>query len=103
MIHERNIKAYICGTLAPDIDPATLPADIDLLSTGVIDSLSLVRLVIWIEEEYDIPIGDIEIAPEEFSSVEMINAFIERYTISGVARTKGVNNENEVELLTLTT
>lgn len=102
MIHEQNIKDYICGMLAPDIDQAMLPADADLLSTGVIDSLSLVRLVIWIEEEYDIPIGDIEIAPEEFSSVQMINAFIERYTISGVARTKDVNNENEVGI-TLTT
>jgi len=99
MINEQNIKTYICEQLAPDIDPATLPADIDLLSTGIIDSLSLVRLVVWVEEEYDIPMGDIEIAPEDFNSVEMINAFIERHTISDDARTKDVNHENEVELI----
>ena len=85
MIHEQNIKAYISEELAPDINPASLPTDIDLLATGVIDSLSLVRLVAWIGEEYDIPIADMEIAPEDFSSVEKVNAFIERHTVSGVA------------------
>jgi len=82
MINEQNIKAYICEQLAPDIDPATLPDDIDLLSTGIIDSLSLVRLVVWVEGEYDIPMSDIEIAPEDFNSVERINAFIKRHTLS---------------------
>ncbi len=51
MNNEQRIKTYICEKLAPDIDPITLPTDIDLLSSGVIDSLSLVRLVVWIEEE----------------------------------------------------
>lgn len=99
MINEQNIKTYICEQLAPDIDPAALSADIDLLSTGIIDSLSLVRLVVWIEEEYDIPMGDIEIAPEDFNSVEMINAFIDRHSPASLARTKAVNSANEVELL----
>ena len=95
MNNEQRIKAYICEKLAPDIDPITLPTDIDLLSSGVIDSLSLVRLVVWIEEEYDILMGDIDIAPEDFSTVEMINVFIKRHTISGVTKTRYVNNEVE--------
>jgi acyl carrier protein len=85
MIHEQSIKSYICTELASDIDPASLPSDIDLLSTGIIDSLSLVRLVAWIGDEYDIPIGDLDIAPEDFNSVEKINTFIELNTASGVS------------------
>lgn len=76
MIYVQSIKAYICDELAPDIDPEMLPVDFDLLSTGIIDSLSLVRLVVWIEEEYAIPMGDIEITPEDFRSVEKVSAFI---------------------------
>jgi D-alanine--poly(phosphoribitol) ligase subunit 2 len=85
MNNKQNIKDYICEQLAPDIDSASLPDDLDLLSTGVIDSLSLVRLVVWVEEEYDIPMGEIEIAPEDFSSVEIINGFIERNTIANTS------------------
>ncbi|WP_129139393.1 acyl carrier protein [Modicisalibacter coralii] len=84
MTHEQSIKRYICEELAPDVDPATLPTDADLLGTGIIDSLSLVRLVAWIGEEYDIPIADIEIAPEDFNSVDKVKAFIEKHTVSGV-------------------
>lgn len=39
--------------------------------------------------------GDIDIAPEDFSTVEMINVFIKRHRISGVAKTRYVNNEVE--------
>ena len=84
MIYVQNIKTYICDELAPDIDPEKLPVDFDLLSTGIIDSLSLVRLVVWIEEEYNIPMGDIEIAPEDFRSVEKVNAFITRHSVSTI-------------------
>lgn len=85
MSHEQNIKSYICEELAPDVHPASLATDIDLLSTGIIDSLSLVRFVIWIGEEYNIPIDEMEIAPEDFRSVDKVNAFIELHTLSGVA------------------
>tara|TARA_R110001583_G_scaffold1956_1_gene14640 strand:- start:5844 stop:6101 length:258 start_codon:yes stop_codon:yes gene_type:complete len=84
MIHEQNIKAYICEELAPDIDPASLPTNIDLLSNGVIDSLSLVRFIIWIEEEYGISMDSIDIAPEDFGSVEKVSTFIELHTVSGI-------------------
>lgn len=84
MNNVQKIKTYICKNLAPDLDSLTLPSDVDLLSTGIIDSLSLVRLVVWIEEEFDIPMGEIEIAPEDFSSVEMICAFIQHQKEPGL-------------------
>jgi len=81
MSHEQTIKLYISEELAPDVDPSSLPSDIDLLSTGIIDSLSLVRLVSWIGDEFDIPVGDIEIAPEDFKSVTRVNDFIGRHSV----------------------
>ncbi|ERB65626.1 acyl carrier protein [Vibrio coralliilyticus OCN008] len=79
MNYRTEIKNYICGELAPDIAADTLPEDCDLIMTGVIDSLSLVRLVAWLEEEFEIPTGDIEIAPEDFSSIERIEQFIHEH------------------------
>lgn len=82
MIYLQNIKAYICDELVPDIEQDQLPVDTDLLATGIIDSLSLVRLVVWIEEEFDISMGDIEIAPQDFRTVEKVSAFIERHSVN---------------------
>ncbi|ENM5765452.1 acyl carrier protein [Vibrio mimicus] len=80
MNYSEEIKAYICKELAPDVSPEILPNDCNLLKTGVIDSLSLVRLVAWLENEYDIPTGDLEIAPADFSSVISINEFINKHS-----------------------
>ncbi|CZF77615.1 Phosphopantetheine attachment site [Grimontia celer] len=81
MNYSQEIKAYICEELAPDVSPEMLPSDCNLLKSGVVDSLSLVRLVAWIEEEYDIPTGELDIAPEDFSSVDSINEFIHKHSL----------------------
>lgn len=81
MNYINEIKAYICEELAPDVSPEMLPNDCDLLKTGVIGSLSLVRLVAWLEEEYDIPTGELEIAPVDFSSVLNIREFIGKHSM----------------------
>lgn len=80
MSHHQKIRAYIANELAPDTGAEDLPADYELVASGLIDSLALVRLVTWIESEYSIPLGDMNIAPQDFSSIEKINAFIKRST-----------------------
>lgn len=81
MNYINEIKAYICEELAPDVTPDELPNDCNLLTTGVIGSLALVRLVAWLEEEYDIPTGGLEIAPEDFNTVLNINKFIKTHAV----------------------
>lgn len=79
MKHAEKIKAFITSELAPDVETAELPDDYDIIANGVVDSLSLVRLVAWTGEEFDVPINDIELAPEDLSTVGKIHAFIERH------------------------
>lgn len=48
MTLRQTIKAFICEELlADDIAASELEDDYDLLGNGVVDSLSLVRLVAW--------------------------------------------------------
>lgn len=58
--------------------PALLPLadDTSLLENGVIDSLSLLRLVVFLEERFGIAVGDADLLPENFSSVNAICAYI---------------------------
>ena len=49
-----------------------------LIEDRVLDSLSLLRLIAFIEEEYDVAVLDGELVPENFQTVESIRAYIER-------------------------
>lgn len=79
-MHNKDvIKKYICTNFAPDIDTNDLADDCNLINSGLVDSLSLVRLIIWLEGEFNIAIADMEIAPEDFNSVEKIDFFIKKH------------------------
>jgi acyl carrier protein len=73
---ETIINDYISREFVQD--PALLPLadDTSLLENGVIDSLSLLRLVVFLEERFAIAVGDADLLPENFSSVNAICAYV---------------------------
>jgi acyl carrier protein len=46
------------------------------LDTGILDSLGILDLVHFLEEEFSIQIGDDELTPENFQSLELLTAFV---------------------------
>ena len=73
---ETVINDYISRELVPD--PALLPLadDAPLLDSGILDSLSLLRLVVFLEERFEITMGDADLLPENFASVNTICAHL---------------------------
>jgi acyl carrier protein len=73
---ETVINDYISRELVQD--PALLPLadDTSLLETGILDSLSLLRLVVYVEERFGIAVGDSDLLPENFASVDAICTYI---------------------------
>jgi acyl carrier protein len=61
----------------PDLPVEQLETNYDLLTGGVIDSLGVLRVLVWLEDTFQIPLDDAEIAPQSFRSVEVINDSIE--------------------------
>ena len=59
-------------------DPALLPLadDANLLDSGILDSLSLLRLVVFLEEQFGITMGDADLLPENFASVNAICVYL---------------------------
>ncbi|WP_329107640.1 acyl carrier protein [Micromonospora sp. NBC_01699] len=76
MAHEAEIRQFIVTAFAPDIPADQLPDHLDLLDSGVVDSLGLLRLIAWVGDRYDIPVEDQNISPVQFSSVAAIAAFV---------------------------
>ena len=64
---ETIINDYISRELVQD--PALLPLsnETSLLEGGILDSLSLLRLVIFLEEQFKISVGDADLLPENFA------------------------------------
>jgi acyl carrier protein len=55
---------------------AELTDELALIENQVIDSMLLLRLVAWLEEQYGISIGDADVVPSNFGSIERISAFL---------------------------
>jgi acyl carrier protein len=56
---------------------AELTDDLPLIDNQVIDSMLLLRLVAWLESEYQIAIDDADVVPSNFGSIERIAQLID--------------------------
>lgn len=76
MSHTQKIRSFIANELAPDSGIEDIPLDYEIITSGLVDSLALVRLVAWIESEFQLSLGDMNVSPADFGSIEKINRFI---------------------------
>jgi acyl carrier protein len=54
------------------------PDDASLLENGIIDSMNVMELVLFLEEKMDIEVQDHEIVPDNFDSVSCLADFARR-------------------------
>jgi acyl carrier protein len=74
----QRVKQFIVDEFMPDVPVEELDADFDLLAGGVVDSLGLLKVVAWLETEFDIIVDDSELGPESFRTAAAISAYIEK-------------------------
>ena len=55
-----------------------LDDDTPLLTSGLLDSLAIVKLLEFLDKEFGVSVGDVDFDPENFESVAAICALIER-------------------------
>jgi acyl carrier protein len=85
---EAVINDYISREFVQD--PTLLPLGnaTPLLETGILDSLSLLRLVLFVQERFGIAVDDVDLVPEHFASVDTICAYL-RSRVGGTAAQAG--------------
>jgi acyl carrier protein len=73
---ESTLKKYIYDEiLVGSSDP--LGNDDSLIDSGIIDSLSLLRLMSFIEKQFNIQIDDQEVVGDNFQTINVMKSFIE--------------------------
>jgi acyl carrier protein len=73
---EAVINDYISQELVQDATLLPLTNTTSLLETGVLDSLSLLKLVLFVQERFGIVVDDVDLVPEHFASVDAICVYL---------------------------
>ena len=74
----QKIKEFIVEEFMPDVPVEELEDDFDLLTGGVVDSLGLLKVVAWLEDEFDISVDESELGPESFRTVNAIKEYVDQ-------------------------
>jgi acyl carrier protein len=73
-----DIEQFILDELTQGRGITEIDQDENLLSKGIVDSHGVMELVGFLEQRYGISVGDEDLTPENFESVNRIEAFVER-------------------------
>lgn len=76
MTIEMNIKQFVRDELMAGSGVA-LENDTPLISSGIVDSIGLLQLIAFVEEQFGLDIDDGDILPDYFETVNDLKAFIE--------------------------
>lgn len=73
---ETVINDYISQELVRDKELLPLTDETPLLESGILDSLSLLQLVVFLEERFGITVGDADLLPQNFETVKTICLYL---------------------------
>ncbi len=71
-----ELEKYLLSEVVIYHDKKTIEPDEDLLTQGLIDSMGILQLVNFVEKTFAVEVGDEEIVPENFRSLNCLNEFI---------------------------
>ncbi|HXM20928.1 MAG TPA: acyl carrier protein [Terriglobales bacterium] len=72
-----ELRQYILSEFLPGEKPANLRDDTPLRTSGVLDSVTTLRLVSFVEERYGIEVEAHEAGVENFDTVAAIASFVQ--------------------------
>lgn len=72
------LEKYIVNELAVEHNIKSLAPDEDLLGSGIIDSMAILKLVTFLEESFGIKVKDDDIVPENFQNLDSIVTYVEQ-------------------------
>lgn len=78
MSTETDIEHLILNELLSGKGRTKIDSDESLITSGILDSLALLRLIVLIERVFGVIVGDGELVPENFETINRIQAFLEK-------------------------
>jgi acyl carrier protein len=73
-----KLEKFMLSEVAVELGRESLKPDEDLLEQGIIDSLGIMKLIVFLEETFGIKVSDEDVVPENFQSLDIMIKFIEQ-------------------------
>lgn len=71
------VEKFIIEELMVAPPDTKLDPDESLISSGVIDSLAILRLIAFVEDTFGVTVADEDVVPENFETARIITEFIQ--------------------------
>jgi len=78
MSEKAKLREFILENFVTGLEADELNDDDSFLDQGIIDSTGVLEMVGFIEETYNITVEDDEVLPENFDSINNLDAYIAR-------------------------
>lgn len=75
---EAEIERYLLSERSLENNGQKIDPDESLISNGILDSMSLLRLINFIEEQFGVTIDDKELTADNFQTIKCIKLLIEK-------------------------
>ncbi len=75
---ERRIRDFLLSNFLFTEEDGSLSRDASLLEEGVVDSVGVLELVLFVEETFGLKVEDEEIVPANFDSIGALTAYVVR-------------------------
>ncbi|WP_322507818.1 acyl carrier protein [Anaerolinea sp.] len=75
---EELIRTYIAQNILFSSNGFPYPDDASFLENGIVDSMNVLEIVMFVEEKFGIKVEDAEIIPENFDSVTQLASYIRK-------------------------
>lgn len=73
---ESQVASYIAENILFSRNGYPYPSDASFLENGIIDSMNVLELVMFVEEKFKVKVDDSEIVPDNFDSVSKLASYI---------------------------
>ena len=77
---EEKIRLYIAENILFSNNGYRYSDDASFLEEGIVDSMGIMELVMFVDESFGIAVEDEELTPDNFDSVSKLAAYIRRKT-----------------------
>lgn len=81
MTIEVNIKNFIAQNLLFSDNGYTYSDDDSFLEEGIVDSIGVLELVAFVEDQFGITVDDMEVTPDNFDSVTKLSGYVRRKSV----------------------
>ena len=75
---EETIRTYIAKNILFSGNGYPYPDDASFLNEGIVDSMNMLELVMFVEERFDVHVEDQNIVPDNFDSVSKLATYVRR-------------------------